>query len=174
MKEKKIDGVEVWKQYEDLAVPRLKLSVYERAIYSHLLRHSRLEGKPQLRFSIDWLAGSARLTSGTTRETVRSLVVKGALRLVERSKRGHIVEVRLPEEIRAVRACHKGARGAETGAARAGSAANLEEMDFLASVELRQAIHRREGGRCFYCLRRVKPALRCLDHVVKRIHCCRL
>lgn len=43
---------------------------------------------------------------------------------------------------------------------------NLEETDFLESQELRQAIHAREGGRCFYCLHRVKPALRCIDHVV--------
>jgi hypothetical protein len=44
MKNKKLNAVQVWKQLEDLAVPRLHLSVFERAVYSHLLRHSRLEG----------------------------------------------------------------------------------------------------------------------------------
>ena len=31
---------------------------------------------------------------------------------------------------------------------------------------LRQAIHLREGGRCFYCSRRLATTVRCLDHVV--------
>ena len=31
---------------------------------------------------------------------------------------------------------------------------------------LRQAIHEREGGRCFYCSRRITHHRRCLDHVV--------
>jgi HNH endonuclease len=139
---------------EDLAIPRLHLSVYESAVYSHLLRHSRLEGKLELRFSLQWLARSA----------VRSLAAKGALRLVERSRAGHLVEVRLPEEIRAVRA-GKSAAGREV---RPAGADNLEEVDFLETKELREAIHRREGGRCFYCLHRVTRMTRCLDHVVPR------
>ena len=44
MKNKKLNAVQVWKQMEDLAVPRLHLSVFDRAVYSHLLRHSRLGG----------------------------------------------------------------------------------------------------------------------------------
>ena len=52
MKNKKINAVQVWKQLEDLVVPRLHLSVIDRAVYSHLLRHSRLEGREQFRFSI--------------------------------------------------------------------------------------------------------------------------
>jgi len=42
MKPNKIDGVEVWKDFEDLAA-RLALNVIERAVYSHLLLHTRLE-----------------------------------------------------------------------------------------------------------------------------------
>ena len=33
---------------------------------------------------------------------------------------------------------------------------------------LRQAIHARERGRCFYCLRRIPSRVHCLDHVVPR------
>jgi len=36
------------------------------------------------------------------RKAVRRLVAKGALRLAERSRAGHVVKVRLPEEIRSV------------------------------------------------------------------------
>jgi hypothetical protein len=35
-----------------LGIPGLRLSVIERAVYSHLLRHSRLEGNKRLQFSI--------------------------------------------------------------------------------------------------------------------------
>src|SRR5690349_2874164 len=103
MKNEKINALRVWKQMEDLLVPRLGLTLPERAVYSHLLRHSRLENLPRLRFSIPWLARGNRVSTGCVRLAVRRLVDKGALRLVERTKAGHVVEVRLPEEIRAVR-----------------------------------------------------------------------
>ena len=98
MKNKKPNAEVVWTQLEDLLVPRL--SVIDRAIYSHLLRHSRLEGKLCLRFSIRWLARHIRLSAGPVRGAVRRLVAQGALRLVQRSKTGHVVGVRPPEEIR--------------------------------------------------------------------------
>jgi len=67
MKNKKPNAELVWKQLEDLLVPRLNLSVIERTVYSHLLRHSRLEGKLRLRFSIRWLAHNIRLSAGPVR-----------------------------------------------------------------------------------------------------------
>jgi 5-methylcytosine-specific restriction endonuclease McrA len=45
---------------------------------------------------------------------------------------------------------------------------NIEEADFLEKQNLRRAIHEREGGHCFYCLRRTTTRRRCLDHVVPR------
>ena len=165
MTNKEINAVHVWKQLEDLAVPRLHLSVMERAVYSHLLRHTWLEGKPELRFSILWLARGACISTGMARQTVRSLVAKGVLRLAERSKAGHVVQVRLPEEIRSVRTGEM----AERAAAGPPSAGDLEKADFLETRALREAIHTREGGFCFYCLRRLTPMLRCVDHVVARV-----
>jgi len=44
----------------------------------------------------------------------------------------------------------------------------LEEVDFLQQARHREAIHRRERGRCFYCRRRVHPRSRVLDHVFPR------
>jgi HNH endonuclease len=154
----------LWKQIEDVLVPRLCLTLPERAVYSHLLRHSRLEDRLRLRFSILWLARGNRLSAGSVRLAVRRLVEKGALRLVERTKAGHVVEVRLPGEIRAVRP----ERGAG-GPARLPRTANLEEMDFLQTKALREAIHMRERSVCFYCLRRLTARVRCLDHVVPQV-----
>jgi hypothetical protein len=149
-------------------VPRLRLSVVDRAVYSHLLRHSRLEGKLRLRFSILWLARAIRLTGGPTRDAVRRLVDQGALRLVQRDKAGHVVEVRLPEEIRAV--CADGIGAGEPARLNSDGprAASLEETDFMQTRALRQAIHARERGGCFYCLRRITGRMQCLDHVVPR------
>ncbi len=171
MKNRKLNAVHVWKQLEDLVVPRLHLSVHDRAVYSHLLRHSRLEGRLQLCFSIPWLARGACLTLRAARRAVRGLVAKGALRLAERSRAGHVVKVRLPEEIRSVGAGKIAACADNrlSGVGRLPGAGNLEKADFLETRALRQAIHAREGGRCFYCLRRLTPMVRCLDHVVPRV-----
>jgi hypothetical protein len=100
MKNEKPNAELVWKQLEDQLVPRLGLSLIDRTVYSQLLRHSHLEGTLRLRFSIRWRARNIRLSSGPVRHAVRRLVAHGALRLVQRSKTGHVVEVRLPEEIR--------------------------------------------------------------------------
>ncbi len=169
MKNKKLNVEQIWKQFEDTLAPRLGFSLVDRVVYSHLLRHSRLEGKARLRFSILWLARNIRLSGGPTREAVRRLAAQGALRLVERSKAGHVVEVRLPDEIRAVRLSRSESRAAAKAEGAGGHAAvNIEEADFLQDRTLRKAIHAREGGQCFYCLRRTTPTVQCLDHVVPR------
>lgn len=165
MKNEKPNAEVVWKQMADLLVPRLRLSFVDRAIYFHLVRHSRLEGKARLHFSIYWLARGTLLSGATAREAVRRLVAIGALRLIERTKAGHVVEVRLPEEIPAVRAD----KSAASNGTLPNRTADIGETDFLESKELREAIHQREGGACFYCLRRLTPRGRCVDHVVPRV-----
>lgn len=99
MKAKIPNTLRVWKQIDDELVARLRLSVSDRAAYCYLLRHSRLEARCELRFSVPWLARGIRMSAGATRQAVRRLLEKGALRLVERTKAGHVAEVRLPEEI---------------------------------------------------------------------------
>ncbi len=160
MKISKTNAILIWKQLEDVLVPRLCLTLAERAVYSHLLRHSRLEDRLRLRFSILWLARGNRLSAGSVRLAVRRLVAKGALRLVERTKAGHVVEVRLPGEIRAVRTDR---------VARGPARLPRAETDFLKDKTLREAIHTRERSVCFYCLRRLTARVRCLDHVVPAV-----
>jgi HNH endonuclease len=161
MKNEKIDAVEVWKELDALA-PRLGLSVIDRTVYLHLLRLTHVEGRRRLRFSILGIAPHLGLSGGPVRESVRRLIDKGALRLIERSNIGHLVEVRLPGEVRAPRAERNGAGRR----AKLGREVNLDEVDFLRTPALRRAIHAREGGACFYCLRRTPSRAHCLDHVV--------
>jgi len=130
VKNAKIDAARVWKQFHDDLVPQLHLSVIDRGVYSHLLRHSRLEGKLRVRFSLAWLAHGTRLCVGTTRPALHRLIDRGTLRLIECSKDGHVVEVRLPEEIRGVRLTKVRTTPRET------STVNLEGKDFLQTVSL--------------------------------------
>jgi predicted DNA-binding transcriptional regulator len=101
MKNEKADAERVWKLLEDVVVPRLNLSVSDRVVYSYLLRHSRLERRRQLRFSLAELSRGARVSRHATRLAVRRLLKHGALQLIRRSSAGHAMEVRLPDEIRA-------------------------------------------------------------------------
>jgi len=159
MNNKKLDVEEVWKQVDDAVVPQLGLSVTDRATYSYLLRHSRLEGKRQIRFSIPWLGRGIRLSGGAARAAVRRLAGYGLVRVVRRSKAGHLTEIRLPDEAGATCRAEKAER-------KAAPMVDLEKADAMKSRELRKAIHAREGGFCFYCLRRMEEKVRCLDHVV--------
>jgi 5-methylcytosine-specific restriction endonuclease McrA len=164
MKCKKPDAEVVWKQLDDVLVPRLRLRVADRAAYCYLLRHIRLEGKVRLRFSIPWLARGICLSSAATRRAVRRLIDREALRLVECSTAGRVADVRLPQEILPGLPREIAPRDAVLAVRRI----NLEEEDFLRPNALRQAIHAREAGRCFYCLRFLTPPMKCLDHVVPR------
>lgn len=158
---KKPNAERVWKQLDDFVVPKLGLSVIDRAAYSYLLRHSRLEGKVRIRFSIPWLGRGIRMSNGATRLAVRRLADQGLVRLLERSKAGHVTEIRLPEEVAA-------GRMVEKGAGERGPVLDLEKTDFMQTRGLRKAIHLRERDCCFYCLRKLNERLRCLDHVVPR------
>lgn len=164
MKSKKPNAEHVWKQVDDLLVPRLQLGPIDRSAYCYLLRHSRMEGKLQVRFSLRWLARGTCVSTCAVRPAVRRLIGHKALRLVECSHGGHVAEVRLPEEILAEYPKESG-----THAAPGAFGVSLEEEDFLRTPALRQAIHAREGGGCFYCLGRLTKTMRCLDHVVPRV-----
>jgi HNH endonuclease len=97
------------------------------------------------------------------RDGLHRLAGHGTLRFIERSYNGHLVEVRLPAEVPVAR------RKTETSCpSKPPSQPSLELVDVLRTRTLRQAIHAREGGKCFYCLRRIPGRSRCLDHVVPR------
>jgi len=168
MLNKKLNVKLLWMQFEDVLAPRLGLTVKERAVYSYLLRHSLVVSKPRLQFAVMSLARTLGLSIGPVRQAVRRLDELGALRVLERSKTGHLVEMRLPEKIRALRPGKNGASGA-TGAAGEPPASTLETTDFLKTWALRKTIHDRERGACFYCLRRTPARVHCLDHVVPRV-----
>src|SRR6266852_836959 len=159
MKPKKLNPKHLWMQFEDVLAPRLGLSVKERAVYSYLLRHSLVVGKLRLQFAVMALARTLGLSIGAARQAVRRLDELGAMRVLE--------------NIHAIRLRKNGASMAvgvgAAGAAGEPPASTLETTDFLKTWALRKAIHDRERGACFYCLRRTPANVRCLDHVVPRV-----
>src|SRR6266704_3177110 len=159
MKRKKLNVKHLWIQFEDFLLPRLRLSITDRAVYSHLIRHSRLEGQLQLRFSMPWLARGIGVSTGPVRESVRRLVVLGALRLIRRSKAGHVIGVRLPDEIRGLRPGLPAVAGAIAvgGPASSPQSPHLEDLDFLKTRALRPSNHLRERGHCRRSLYRERP-----------------
>jgi 5-methylcytosine-specific restriction endonuclease McrA len=187
MQNKKVNAKLLWMQFEDVIAPRLGLTVKERAVYSYLLRHSLVVGKLRLQFAVMAMARTLRLSIGAARHAVRRLDELGTLRVLKRNKTGHFAEMRLPEKIRGIRPRRNGASmevmqqvmqqvmqaGMRTmqalGAAGEPPASTIETMDFMKTWELRKAIHDRERGACFYCLRRTPAHVHGLDHVVPRV-----
>ena len=166
MNNTKLDAAQVWKDFEDLLAPRLSLCSSDRVVYSHLFRHSRLEGKLQFSFVTPWLARGTGLCCQTARDALRRLNSQGVLDIIERSHHGYVVRLRLPQEVREVRT----PKVLPSPPARLPlTPQSIEDTDFLQTTPLRCAIHQREGGQCFYCLRRVNRRTRCLDHVVPRV-----
>jgi len=168
----KLNAKLLWMQFEDVLAPRLGLTVWDRAVYSYLLRHSLLIGKTRLNFSVSAVADRLRLSRGPVRQAVRRLDELGALRLVERSKFGHVVEMRRPDQISALQpgdAIVTDLHDLHGPSPDAASPSTLESTDFMSTWALRKTLHDRERGVCFYCLRRTSPTVRCLDHVVPRV-----
>ena len=83
MKPKMPNAALVWKQLDDVVVPSLRLNVIDRAVYSHLLRHTRLEGQHRLGFTQTWLAKGVGVCRNTARSSMRRLASRGAIRLIE-------------------------------------------------------------------------------------------
>jgi hypothetical protein len=180
MLNKKVNPKLLWIQFEDVLAPRLGLNVKDRAVYCYLLRHSLVVGKVRLHFAVVSLARALGVSVGLARQSVRRLDELGALHVIERNKTGHFVEMRLPDEIRAASLGKNGALwlsgvsgvsgfSGAVGAAGEPPASTLETTDFWKTWALRKAIHDRERGACFYCLRRTPGSVKCLDHVVPRV-----
>lgn len=165
MLNKKVDPKLLWMPFEDVLAPRLGLNVKDRAVYCYLLRHSLVVGKVRVQFAVISLARILGISDGPVRHAVRRLDEVGALRVLERNKSGHLVEMRLPEKIRAARLGKNGAFQVVGGP----PASTLETTNFWKTWALRKTIHDRERGACFYCLRRTPARVQCLDHVVPRV-----
>ena len=158
---------------EDVLFPSLRLSTHERALYVHLLRHSRLEGRRTVRVSRNDLARAIGLCASTSRHYLRTLARKQVVRFLERNGRGCLLEILLPDEVTAALA-HSPASKELTFAVReverdsAGQPRAWPRTDHFRSPRFRARILKRDAGQCFYCLRPLRPGEWTLDHITPR------
>jgi len=160
---------------EDVLFPALRLSTHERALYVHLLRHSRLEARRTVRVSRNNLARAIGLCASTSRHYLRVLARKLVVRFLERSGRGCLLEVLLPHEIVADLAHSPASRDLvfavrEVERDSAGQPRAWPRSGRYRGQRFRARILHREGGRCFYCRQPLPPDAWALDHVVPVCH----
>ena len=105
------------------------------------------------------MAQGTGFSSDKVRKSIRSMDVKGCIKIEDRSRKGHVIRVFLPDEIDGLVPVEP-ADIAPT---------DIESLDFFAGRKYLKALLRREGGRCFYCLRTVTEDGCALDHVVPQV-----
>lgn len=148
------DWSAIYADVEDFLIPGLGLSAYDRSLYYHLLRHTRLKGRDSAMFAIGPLSKATGVSDFKVREVVRDLHQKGCLCIEDRTRLGHKISVLLPAEI----------PGLVKPTAQA-EPIDLLTVDFFANRQHLGAILARENGACFYCLKKLNHETCELDHV---------
>jgi hypothetical protein len=144
---RKLNLARVYAEVEDYLIPTLRLEFTERALYYNLLRHTWLAARRTLWITRRALSRSNAMNLSTTDHRLRTLQEKGCIRIVENRRDGKVIEVLLPQEVPAC--LLKAAR-----------------PRFVRDANLRRKVIARAGGRCFYCLRPLRPEITTTDHVV--------
>ena len=150
-----IDWEQVLADLEDLLFPQLNLDPWERTLYLHLLRHTRMKGLPSGLFAIGPLSKVLPISDFKVREVLRALHAKGCLRIEDRSRNGHVVHVLLPSEIPGI------SRSTAEPAT-----IDVAQLDFFSGRRYVLALLARENSACFYCLRAITVETCELDHLV--------
>jgi len=153
--EEPILSLRVLAEIEDRLFPALQLSVWERAIYYHLLRHTLAAESMTVQIGLASTARATAMSEDKIRRAIRDMAAKGCVRIEDRGRAGHQVRLLLPDEIEQVR-----------GATAKITTPTIDEIDFFEDRRYRPAILLRDEGACFYCARLVTVDNVALDHVV--------
>ena len=149
------DWTQIIAEVEDHLFPKLSLSAWEKVVYYHLLRHTRVVGSESGMFSVAGLASTTSISESTVRDAIRSLHQKGCILVHERASRGHLIEVHLPFETPGL-----------IPARLPDEPIDLEAIDFYSDRRYLDSLLEREGYKCFYSLQEVTRDNCALDHVV--------
>ena len=144
-----------FRSIEDHLFCSVGLDVWEKTLYYHLVRHTRLEGRRSAWFGIAPLAAATGMSDYKVRNGIRSLHRKGCVQIDERNRKGHLLTVVLPSEIPGL-----------IPEPEDKTPVDLATLDVFSNRVYVQPLLAREDGRCFYCLREVDSGSCQLDHVV--------
>lgn len=142
---------------EDHLFPKMKMTVRERSLYYHLLRHTRAVGKTEALFALRPLSQALRIAESSVRNSVRTMQEKGCI-VIDRSRRGHAIKILLPSEIAGI--VPEGEPDVPI---------DIDTVDFFTARAYLAAILNREDHRCFYCLKQISPDACELDHVIPTV-----
>ncbi|PJZ86430.1 hypothetical protein CH364_09790 [Leptospira harrisiae] len=146
-------------QIEDYLIPFLNLDTYEKALYYHLFRHSKLIGKNELQFVISSAPKTVQMTDYSARDRIRKLDKKGCIRILETTRDGLQIELYLPEQI----------SGCIPPKSQTLEEKDIEQIDFYKEAKFRPSILKRENNQCFYCFRKINLDNYVLDHVLPQV-----
>ncbi len=145
---------QIWKELEDYLAPLLGMKPGERAVYSYLLRHSRLEGRRGVVVGLPQLGRGVGLYYAAARFHLFRLARKRCVEVRIYRKKSYAIRVFLPEEVlREIRPRDFAAMSVK-----------LERVS--RNRVLRAAILRRERGLCFYCNQPLVEGRIWFDHIV--------
>ena len=150
-----IDWEQVVADLEDLLFPQLNLDPWERTVYLHLMRHTRIKGLSSGFFAVGPLSKVLPVSEFKVREVLRSLHAKACVRIEDRSRHGHLIHVLLPSKIPAL-----SRPTLET------DPVDPELLDFFSNRRYVTSLLARENMACFYCMRAVTAETCELDHLV--------
>lgn len=153
-------------EMQDHLAPRL--DTYEQAVYLYILRHSVLLDPSLREVVIGFKSARKKMPMGigeegkpmseaTCYKKLQSLAAKGCLEILDSTRTGTKVRIKLPEEIPGVVV---GSKNDELP--------SLEEMDFFADEANRRLILTRDQGTCFYCMRKLDSSNWLIEHVRSR------
>ena len=159
-----MDLEQFFKDFQDHLAPRL--DTYEQAIYFYLFRHTRLVGLEKA--VIGFKSARRRMACGigekgkpmsetTSYVKLQSLQKKGCIVILESTREGRLIRLRLPSEIPGIVVPDQPV-----------APPDVETQDFFEVEENRAKILTREGHRCFYCLRHLNGENYVIEHVVSR------
>jgi hypothetical protein len=151
---------QVIEEIEDYLIPFLSLDTYEKSLYYHLFRHTRLIGKQETIFVISSAPKTVGLTDFSARDRIRKLNEKGCIKIEEVTRDGLRVSVLLPSEI----------NGCIVIPDVVDNVVNIELIDFYNDPKYRLSILNRENGECFYCFRKITKENYVLDHMISQVN----
>ncbi len=155
-----LDLIKTIKEVEDYLIPFLKLNPYERSLYYHLFRQTRLINKEEIIFVISSAPTTVGLTVFSARKQLRTMDKKGCIKIVEVRRDGLKIKVFLPTEIEDCVVERK----IDV------KPIDIESINFYSDPKYRPTILQRENGECFYCLKKINLENYVLDHLTSQMN----
>jgi hypothetical protein len=82
-------GVQCLADIEDRLFPILDLDVWERRLYYHLLRHTRVRGVGSVSVGLVTIGRANGMSEDKVRCALRSMNKKGCIQIEDRNRNGH-------------------------------------------------------------------------------------